>query len=68
MAHDFRKPVFVRNDDQSHVEVSAVVWNEQPEAGISIKFTNGNGESVLVDSADWQRIKAAVDAELNRLV
>jgi hypothetical protein len=65
MNHDFRKPIFTRNDDQSEIDVSVVVWDERM-GGVSIKFANSN-ESVLVDAADWERIKAAVDLELNRV-
>jgi len=65
MKHDFRKPVFVRNDDENELDVSVVVW-DQRLGGISIKFASSDG-IVLVDAADWYRIKKAVDIELEKV-
>ena len=63
--HQFRDPIFVRNDEKSEIKISTVVWAF--DGGVSVKFTNGSGESVLVDADDWQQIVAAVDLELGRV-
>lgn len=66
MLPDFRKPFFVRNDNESELAVSLVLWNDDnSKVAASIRLVNGEGNGVLVDVADWQRIKSAVDKELN---
>lgn len=64
---DFREPVFVRNDDTTNVRASVVDWGDKFDGLLSVKLTNGGGESVLINVADWEAVKSSVDAELNRV-
>lgn len=66
---NFRPEIFVRNDFENELKISVVEWNdERSEVKASIKFSNGVlGGSVLVDIADWERIKKAIDKEINAI-
>jgi hypothetical protein len=65
----FNDPVFVRSDDTTRIAASVVEWNGAVVGGadLSVKLTNGNGESVLINVADWATIVGCVNREIERL-
>ncbi len=60
--HDFREPVFVRDDDTITVRASVVVWGERL-GGVSVRI-EGMGGSVLINAADWPLLVGCVNQEL----
>lgn len=66
LENEFRKPVFVREDDTTTIEASVVVWKETL-GGVSVRLYNGN-ESVFVNAADWLTLVGCINREIERVL